>query len=80
MNSSDDDAIRSPCISMCTMDPSRGSEVDRAAGGLCVGCLRTIDEIIEWGTATATRKREILAIVGLRRDREPLPRRASPFR
>jgi len=67
VKSFDDDAIGSPCISICKMDPSRGSEVDRAAGGLCVGCLRTLDEIIEWGTASATRKLEILAIVGLRR-------------
>jgi predicted Fe-S protein YdhL (DUF1289 family) len=62
-----DDDVRSPCISMCTMDPSRGSMADRAAGGLCVGCLRTVDEIIEWGTATAGRKLEILANIGARR-------------
>jgi predicted Fe-S protein YdhL (DUF1289 family) len=49
------------------MDPSRGSMADRAAGGLCVGCLRTVDEIIEWGTATAGRKLEILANIGARR-------------
>lgn len=30
----------SPCISVCRMD-------DRS--GLCLGCFRTIDEIVAWG-------------------------------
>jgi predicted Fe-S protein YdhL (DUF1289 family) len=31
--------VPSPCISVCRMDPD---------SGLCLGCLRTIDEIIAW--------------------------------
>ena len=60
MNDSDDD-VRSPCVSICKMDPRRGTVDERAAGGLCVGCLRTLDEIIEWGTATDARKQVIVA-------------------
>jgi uncharacterized protein len=30
------------------------------AKGLCVGCHRTIDEIIEWPRAGEARRREIL--------------------
>jgi predicted Fe-S protein YdhL (DUF1289 family) len=62
-----DDEVPSPCISVCKMDPRMGSEADRAAGGLCVGCLRTLDEIIEWATARDARKREIVALVATRR-------------
>ena len=32
--------VPSPCISVCRMD-------DRT--GLCLGCFRTIDEIVAWG-------------------------------
>ena len=33
--------VSSPCISVCKMDDARG---------LCVGCMRTIDEIAAWST------------------------------
>lgn len=33
--------IPSPCISVCRLDGSNG---------LCVGCLRTLDEIRHWGS------------------------------
>ncbi|CAJ0779562.1 hypothetical protein LMG19083_00553 [Ralstonia psammae] len=33
--------VSSPCISVCKMDDARG---------LCIGCLRTIDEIAAWST------------------------------
>ena len=62
----DDDPVASPCISICNMDPLAGSAGDRAAGGLCVGCLRTLDEIVEWGTASNDRKHAILATVSRR--------------
>ena len=61
-----DDDVPSPCICVCKMDPALGSPQDRAAGGLCVGCRRTLDEIIEWGTATDTRKRAILDVLRTR--------------
>jgi predicted Fe-S protein YdhL (DUF1289 family) len=43
-------AVPSPCVDICRLD----------AQGLCVGCLRTIDEIIEWPRASEARRREIL--------------------
>ena len=46
--------LPSPCISVCTMDD---------ATGLCVGCLRTIDEIIAWGTLKEPAKRVIWELI-----------------
>ncbi|MGI9024964.1 MAG: DUF1289 domain-containing protein [Burkholderiaceae bacterium] len=63
----DDDEVPSPCISICKMDASCGTSEERAAGGLCTGCLRTLDEIIEWGRATPDRKRAIWASIESRR-------------
>lgn len=48
----------SPCIGVCRMD---------AAGELCTGCLRTLDEIAEWSTATEQRRWTILHAVDARR-------------
>jgi predicted Fe-S protein YdhL (DUF1289 family) len=39
--------LRSPCISVCTLDPTRA---------FCVGCLRTVKEIGAWRTMTAEEK------------------------
>jgi predicted Fe-S protein YdhL (DUF1289 family) len=59
-----DAAVPSPCIDVCRLDPR----------GLCVGCRRTIEEIIEWPRAVAARRREILRAVTLRGAAdEPLP-------
>ena len=47
--------LPSPCIGVCVMED---------ASGLCKGCQRTIDEIIDWGAATESRKRQVwLAIL-----------------
>jgi predicted Fe-S protein YdhL (DUF1289 family) len=54
-------APASPCINVCRMD---------AASGLCVGCLRTLDEIAAWGSASNERKTQILQAVDLRRQRQ----------
>ena len=40
----------SPCISLCEMDQITG---------LCRGCLRTIDEIVAWGSAGDDYKRAV---------------------
>ncbi len=42
--------VPSPCISVCRMDPD---------SGLCLGCLRDIDEIIAWGRMAEDGKRAI---------------------
>jgi predicted Fe-S protein YdhL (DUF1289 family) len=44
------DGVPSPCINVCRMD---------AASGLCEGCLRTIDEIVAWGTMADDDKRAV---------------------
>jgi len=49
-------AVISPCINVCKME-----------AGLCVGCLRTIDEIAGWAMAGDDDKRRILAAVAQRR-------------
>ena len=52
------DAVPSPCISVCAMD---------AAGALCTGCFRTLDEIAAWGMLDADGKRAVLAALPARR-------------
>jgi len=42
--------VPSPCISLCDMSPETG---------LCRGCLRTIDEIVAWGSAGDDYKRAV---------------------
>jgi predicted Fe-S protein YdhL (DUF1289 family) len=51
-----DATVPSPCVDICRLD----------AQGLCVGCRRTIDEIIEWPRASEARRREILRELELR--------------
>ena len=47
-------ALPSPCMSVCRMD---------AASGLCQGCLRTIDEIVAWGSLDDGDKRAVWAVI-----------------
>ncbi len=42
--------VPSPCVSVCQMDD---------ATGWCQGCLRTLDEIGQWGNADDTFKRVV---------------------
>jgi uncharacterized protein len=51
--------LPSPCISVCRMDET---------GGLCEGCLRTLDEIAGWSAMTDAGKREVWASIGRRID------------
>jgi predicted Fe-S protein YdhL (DUF1289 family) len=50
--------IASPCINICKMD-------DR--NGLCLGCFRTLDEIIIWARTDDASRAHILAAVARRR-------------
>jgi predicted Fe-S protein YdhL (DUF1289 family) len=52
--------VPSPCINVCTMD---------AASGLCIGCLRTIDEIAGWSRFSDDEKRAVLRSLALRQTR-----------
>ena len=48
----------SPCLGICLMDPGTRT---------CRGCLRTIEEIAGWYTASNAEKRAILARLDQRR-------------
>ena len=50
MTPSPRDAIRSPCISVCRIEPG---------SGLCEGCLRTLDEIAAWGSMGEARREQV---------------------
>jgi hypothetical protein len=53
--------VPSPCISVCEMGPD----------GLCKGCLRTIEEIVEWGRGDDEYKRTVWAEIRRREQRMP---------
>jgi predicted Fe-S protein YdhL (DUF1289 family) len=42
--------VESPCVRNCCLD----------ARDVCLGCGRSIDEILEWGSATPQRRRVVL--------------------
>jgi predicted Fe-S protein YdhL (DUF1289 family) len=44
------DNLASPCVRNCCLDERN----------VCIGCGRSLEEIIRWGTATDEEKREIL--------------------
>lgn len=46
-------SIPSPCISICQMSPKTG---------LCIGCLRTIDEIANWSILSDEEKITVLTL------------------
>jgi predicted Fe-S protein YdhL (DUF1289 family) len=60
MNPEDQSPVPSPCISLCKMSNDTG---------LCEGCLRTIDEIVAWGSADDAFKRQVWAAIR-RRERD----------
>jgi predicted Fe-S protein YdhL (DUF1289 family) len=53
-------ALPSPCIRICHMSTQTG---------LCVGCLRTMDEITCWANATDDVKRKVWAAIEQRKAR-----------
>lgn len=52
-----DAEVASPCVAICQMD---------AAGQLCTGCLRTLDEIMAWGSLDAPGKQAVWALIAQR--------------
>lgn len=54
------DPVSSPCINVCRIDP---------ATGLCVGCLRTLEEIAGWGGYSEEEKRAVSRTLERRRGR-----------
>ncbi|HEX6137367.1 MAG TPA: DUF1289 domain-containing protein [Casimicrobiaceae bacterium] len=64
-------AVPSPCVGVCRIDPE---------SGLCVGCLRTLDEIAAWGALDDAARRIVWSAIGRRRAsmREATRRDAMP--
>jgi predicted Fe-S protein YdhL (DUF1289 family) len=56
--------MESPCIRHCTLD----------AQDVCVGCRRTLDEILRWTTMTAAERQAVMARTSV----SPLSRRNPP--
>lgn len=54
------DEIESPCIKICVIHPTEG---------LCIGCLRTLDEIARWSQMTSDDRRKVMAGLADRRPR-----------
>ena len=46
------DEVESPCVKLCQIHP---------VSGLCVGCLRTGDEIAAWSRMAPAARREVMA-------------------
>ncbi|WP_462157575.1 DUF1289 domain-containing protein [Pseudoalteromonas sp. GB56] len=42
--------VKSPCIDQCCLNPD----------DVCVGCFRTLDEILDWSASTNEQKRAIV--------------------
>lgn len=52
------DEIDSPCVKICAIHP---------ASGLCVGCLRTLDEISRWSAMGHDARAAVIADLPARR-------------
>ena len=44
--------METPCTKVCTLD---------AAGNICIGCKRTVDEIALWGSLSDAQRAQIMA-------------------
>ncbi|ETI62326.1 DUF1289 domain-containing protein [Marinomonas profundimaris] len=53
--------IKSPCIRHCCLD----------ADDVCVGCYRTIQEIMDWHKSTESQKHDILNQCLIRKNQRP---------
>jgi predicted Fe-S protein YdhL (DUF1289 family) len=63
MNARAPDPLASPCVRDCCLDE----------GNVCMGCGRSLEEIVRWATASDADKAAILA-----RSRERLRARGQP--
>lgn len=56
------DKVRSPCVSVCALD----------ANDVCIGCHRTVDEIMRWTRMTNDERRDVLKKVAKREEKVAL--------
>ena len=61
LGEADGGPVRSPCISVCQLDPLTN---------LCIGCLRSLEEIRDWPVMPAQQKRAVLVAL---KTRKPKP-------
>jgi uncharacterized protein len=54
--------VESPCVRICRIDE---------ATGLCVGCLRSLEEIAGWARLSAEERRRLIAALPSRAARLP---------
>ncbi|MEQ3626370.1 MAG: DUF1289 domain-containing protein [Celeribacter sp.] len=59
------DEVESPCIKVCVIDPK---------SRLCLGCLRSINEIGAWSLMSPDERRTVMADLPARKD-QVTPRR-----
>ncbi len=52
-----DAPIATPCVKICKLD----------ADNVCVGCDRTLDEIVRWGRMTSAERQTVMERVALPR-------------
>ncbi len=57
--------VESPCVRLCTIHPTER---------ICIGCLRSIDEITEWSRMAPETRRAIMADLPARAPRLALRR------
>ena len=50
MTSGNDAPVRSPCVSICSLDEN----------DICVGCYRSATEIVDWLASSEAERREVL--------------------
>ena len=43
--------VQSPCVKVCVVKPE---------AGICIGCLRTVDEITRWSRMTSDERRALI--------------------
>lgn len=65
----DDDHVPSPCVRLCTVDETTL---------MCVGCLRTVEEIKAWRGLSPDGKRALLTVLDGRRSAGTRPSGVNP--
>jgi predicted Fe-S protein YdhL (DUF1289 family) len=50
--------VKSPCVEVCQLNAVRG---------MCIGCLRTLDEIARWSEMDDAQRAAVLAALAARR-------------
>ena len=65
------DEVESPCVKICVVHPE---------ARLCTGCLRTIDEITQWGRMSREERRSVIAALPGRHSQVTVRRRGQAAR